>query len=458
MLRPGQVVVLCVLALLTLGVVMVNSAVMTVSPVEVTPFGPVEPDDAAGFWAILRSILLSRWTAYAGLALVAMGAVSLLPIERLADAVTAALPGPSGAPCGHGGERSGVGGSDLVAPPPGEARPGTAAAPASIRIDRTLRVLAIGTGVLLAVLSIAYWPGLGREVNGARRWFFVPVPGVGSVSVQPSEIVKWGLVLLMAWYAASRGPTLMRRFWVGFAPGLLAAGAVAAVVAREDLGTGVLLGLAACAIVAAAGARLTHFVLLAPAAIAGFVAMVIVSPYRVRRLATFLDPYQDPLGDGYHMIQSMAAVAGGEGVGRGLGHGLQKFGYLVEDHTDFLFAVICEELGIAGAAVVAGLFVLLLWSGAAIVVREPRPVLKLAGLGVLATVALQAIINLAVVTGLAPTKGIALPLVSAGGTGWVLTAASLGLLVGMDRAARRAGVPDVPADVGLPLSTCPGAG
>ncbi|MFM9995337.1 MAG: FtsW/RodA/SpoVE family cell cycle protein [Phycisphaerales bacterium] len=416
MLRPGQVVILCVVALLGLGVVMVNSAVMAVEPVEVTPFGPLAPDDSEGFWTILRSIILSRWTAYAGLAVVTMVGAAMLPVGRLAQRFAA---------------------------PRCEGRTASAA-PLGWRAAAPARVLAIGAGVLLVILSMTYWPGLGREVNGARRWFFVPVPGVGHVSVQPSEIAKWGLIGLLAWYAASRGAAAMSSLTRGLAPALIAAALVAGVVAKEDLGTGVLVGLVACAVLVAAGARLIHFLMLTPVAVAGFIALVITSPYRVRRLATFLDPYQDPQGDGYHMIQSMAAVAGGEGAGRGLGHGLQKFGYLVEDHTDFLFAVICEELGVAGAAAVVGLYALLIWAGASIVARQTQPVLKLIGLGVLATIGLQAVINLAVVTGLAPTKGIALPLLSAGGTGWILTAASLGLLVAMDREAERA--PEVSAD------------
>nr|HRJ50661.1 FtsW/RodA/SpoVE family cell cycle protein [Phycisphaerales bacterium] len=148
---------------------------------------------------------------------------------------------------------------------------------------------------------------------------------------------------------------------------------------------------------------------------------------------SFVDPYGDPEGSGYHMIQSMLAVMGGEGPGRGLGHGLQKFGYLPEDRTDFLFAVICEELGIAGAAVVIFLFVGMVWAGVSIARREREVFLRLSALGLVSTIALQALMNLAVVTGLGPTKGIALPLVSSGGTGWILTAFSMGILAAIDR-------------------------
>jgi len=182
--------------------------------------------------------------------------------------------------------------------------------------------------------------------------------------------------------------------------------------------------------------------LLAPPALAMLALAVLSSPYRMKRMTAFLDPYADPEKTGFHMIQSMAAVANGEVTGRGLGHGLQKFGYLPEDRTDFLFAVICEELGIVGAGLVVALYAGLLVAGLSIVKRERSPLLKLIALGILSTVGLQAVINLAVVTGLGPTKGIALPLLSSGGTGWILTAASLGLLISMDRSQARSQIAD----------------
>jgi cell division protein FtsW len=165
--------------------------------------------------------------------------------------------------------------------------------------------------------------------------------------------------------------------------------------------------------------------------------MVIQSPYRLQRLMAYLDPYQDPQGIGYHIIQSMSAVAGGGIAGRGLGNGVRKFGYLPEDTTDFIFAIICEELGVFGAAFVLFLYAALLLSAFLVVRRMAHPFLRLLGTGVMLTIGLQAAINIAVVSGVAPTKGIALPLLSHGGTGWVLTAFSIGLLVSMDRAQNR---------------------
>lgn len=414
MVRAGQAVALCVIALLTLGVVMVNSAGLSVVPTPAVPDalrdagvvgpprppraqGPVEATGSPGLGA--GSVLLSRPAAYMVLALAALGAASLLPIRGLARLV----------------------------PEPGDASTGGNGA----RVLAACSALTLG---MLALLLLVYMPVIGREVNGSHRW--VRVPGAGDLSLQPSEVVKWLLVGTLAFYAAARRHVI-HRFWGGLVPGLLIVGPVVGLILLEDLGTAALVGGVACVVLLGAGARFWQFLLLAPGGLAVLAWAILGSEYRFRRLTAFLDPWADPQGSGYHMIQSMLAVAGGEGFGRGLGHGLQKFGYLPEDTTDFLFAVICEELGIAGAAVVVALYIGLLWSASSIVRREPSPVLRLVGLGVMATVGLQAVINLAVVTGLGPTKGIPLPLLSSGGTSWIMTAGSLGLLIAMDRAQRR---------------------
>lgn len=373
MLRPGDAIVLCVISLLCVGMVMVNSAGLSVG-------GAGEP---ITFW----SVILSRSAFYAAVAVAAMVVVSRLPLRAILG--------------------RGLGGGGLVF------------------------VCAVLGGICLLV----YVPGLGREINGAHRWVGLPLPG-GDVTLQPSEIAKWGVLLALAARFAGR-PGDLRSFTTGLAPALLCLGLVTAIVVLEDLGTAAIILAGGVALLLAAGARLWHFLAMTPLVAAALVAAVIAKPYRMQRLATFLNPFQDPEGAGYHMIQSMVAVANGRVWGRGLGFGLQKFGYLPADTSDFLFAIICEELGLVGAAIVVLLYFGLLWSGWKIIRREPSIALRLAGLGIIVTIGAQAVMNLAVVTGLGPTKGIALPLLSSGGTGWILTAASLGVLVGMDRRQRR---------------------
>ncbi len=398
MLRHGQVVVLCVLALLTLGVVMVNSAGMSVDPQEAVT---------------LESILFSRSTVYMALAVLAMGLCAAFPIRRV-------LPGSWLAEAGSTPVENG---------PEGLLVSGEFAK----RLVRTILGLWPMWLVVLAVLgtlATVYLPGIGRTVNGSARWISLPAPGLESI--QPSELAKWAMVAILAWYGAA-SMHRMHRFWRGLLPGLAAAGALAGFIVVEDLGTGVLLGMVACVMLVAAGAKVWQIAVLAPAPLTLVALAISSSQYRRDRLLAFLDPYADADGIGYHMIQSMVAVANGDLAGRGLGHGLQKFGYLPEDRTDFLFAIICEELGVAGALMVVALYGGMLFSCWTIISRERAAMLKLLGLGVVATVGIQALINLAVVTGLGPTKGIALPLLSSGGTGWILTAASLGLIVAMDR-------------------------
>lgn len=374
--RPSQIIALCVLGLLSIGVVMVSSAGMSVTDTTAVTF---------------ESIVLSRSTAYMVLALVAMIVAARLRTVELLDA----------------------------------RRLGPADRPAAVH------PFFVGALVLLAVwLLLVYIPGFGRTVNGSSRWIHVPVAG----SLQPSELAKWGAVILLAMYCAWQGPQRMARF-SRLLPALVLIGVPAALVTLEDLGTGVLMLAAASVILLASGARFFHLAAFAPPAALGLVVAVITSPYRMQRLVTFLNPYADPEGAGYHMIQSMVAVANGQVFGRGLGFGLQKFGYLPEDRTDFLFAVICEELGVFGAATIMALYLGILWGGWSIIRRLPESAAaaRLLGIGVLATVGLQAVINIGVVTGLGPTKGIALPLLSSGGTGWILTAFSLGLLISLDR-------------------------
>ncbi|MDP1663085.1 MAG: putative peptidoglycan glycosyltransferase FtsW [Phycisphaerales bacterium] len=390
MLKPGHVVALSVLGLLCLGVVMVNSSLMDVGR-------PVS----------IQSVLTSRSSVYAVLAVLAMILTARLPLLRLAPGV-----------------------NNPVATGPIDDRWG----------GWTLKPLWIGAGLVICCLLLVYIPGFGRHVNGANRWLNVPIPGMRELSVQPSEIAKWAMIGLVAWYcwrigSGQGGRERISDLWKGVVPGLAAVAIVCAVIVKEDLGTAVLIVLVAATMFMAAGAKIWHFAAAIPVGALAFVAAVITSPYRLERITSFINPYLYPQGKGYHMIQSMVAVSSGEGFGRGLGNGLNKFGYLPETETDFIFANICEEMGIPGALLVAVLYGAIVWAGLSIVSRQKPLILKLIGLGVVSTVGLQAVINMAVVTGMAPTKGIALPLLSSGGTGWILTAASLGLLINMDRIA-----------------------
>jgi cell division protein FtsW len=286
-------------------------------------------------------------------------------------------------------------------------------------------LLLVIVGLLLAV----HVPGIGREVNGAKRWL-----EIGRVGFQPSELAKWGLIIVLAWYLA-RNATTMPKLFAGFIPPMILVLFICMLVASEDLGTATLICMVSLGMLVAGGAKLWHALLLMPVGAAGFVGAVIISPYRIDRLRAFLDPYKDPQGIGYHVLQSMGAISSGGLAGRGLGNSIHKFGYLPEDTTDFIFAIICEELGIVGAVLVVAMYAAFIFCGLAIIRRTTQPFHRLVATGVILTIGLQALINIAVVTGSAPTKGIALPLLSSGGTGWLVTAFCIGLVVAIDRRA-----------------------
>ncbi len=392
MVRSGHVVILCALVLLTIGVVMVQSAGMSVRPLATD----ADPTAAAAVSGVsIKSLLTSRTSLYLLISVIAMGIATRLPIRRIANRLERVV----------------------------WFRPGG-----------DMGVLVIASLMLIGMLLLVYVPGIARVKNGSARWINLHLPGLESV--QPSEIAKWAIIVLIAWYASRLGSYKehkLRNFVSGLLPVCLCAGIVAAVVIKEDLGTGALMLMATAIVLLAGGARWTHFAAFIPVALVGIVGAIIAAPYRVRRIVTFLDPYADPAGEGYQLIQSISTVSGGGVFGRGLGNGLQKFGYLPEDTTDFLFAVVCEELGLIGAIIVISAYAGIVWTGTNIAMRERSKALQLIVLGVIATFAFQALINLVVVTGLGPTKGIALPLMSSGGSGWIMTAFMLGLVVSIER-------------------------
>ncbi len=398
-LRPAHLIQLAVLALLGLGVVMATSAGLSVpdatATTEPAPADPFAPDAAdpppspPDAWAVapldgVYRVLTSRQAIYAGLAVAVMLLAGRINVRELFRA--------------HG-------------------------------VSNPLILMVLGA---LALAAMTFVPGMGRSVNGAARWLYLG-PKLWGLSFQPSELVKWVMVLALAWWCARRAG-VMHRFGAGLLPPLMLLAVACGLIVIEDLGTAALIGTVGGLLLIAGGARLWQLALLVPPALGAFVAAIAANPYRVARLTAFLDPWADPRGTGYHPIQSMLAIVHGGLTGRGLGHGVQKFGYLPEDTTDFIFSIICEELGLVGAATVVGLYLAILWVGLGIV-RDCRDTFaRLVGLGVLLTVGLQAAINLAVVTVVVPTKGIALPLVSAGGTGWIMTAFALGLLAALDNA------------------------
>ncbi len=314
--------------------------------------------------------------------------------------------------------------------------------------------------IYLLILSVAALVAVllfGEIRNGARRWLSIGPASLG-LGFQPSEVAKLAIVIFIAAFCGRLGSRI-RRFWSGFLPIVLILGIVAGLVGIEDFGTAALLIAVGACLLLCAGVKLWHFCLAGLPAVAGLVYLVIARPYRVERLTAFLDPYADPLGKSYHQIQSLITIASGGWWGHGLGCGIQKYGYLPESRNDFIFAVICEELGIVGGIAVIGLFAIFIWQGKRASGKASSEFGRLLALGATLMIGFQAAMNIAVVTVAAPTKGIGLPFVSAGGSGVLLLSVLVGLLANVARQE-----PSNPTIHGVPLGTpsesgveCPGA-
>jgi cell division protein FtsW len=398
MLRPGHGVALLTLALLIFGVVMVNSAGLLV--------GASVPN------VTYDSVFLGAPMQHAMLAVAAMALGTMIPLRRFEAARGWRSPAPW---------------------------------------------LLLGSVLLLLLV----WAPIGITMNASSRWL-----EVGGVRFQASEFAKWTLPLFLAWFL-TRPSIEVERPIRGLLPSILVIGLVTGLIAIEDFGTAFLVGCVSLVLLLGAGARLWHLLTLAPLALVALVVGIIAEPYRVTRLMTYLDPWADPEGDGWHIIESMRAISGGGVMGRGLGAGEQKFD-LTSDTTDFIFSIICEELGMVGAALVIAAFIGLMLCGLAIIcdrreggdAREHRsePFVRLLGLGVILTIGMQAFFNILVTTALVPTKGIALPLISRGGTGWILTAFCLGLVIAIERGRNRAktcSTEPIPSDSSAPAPVLP---
>ncbi|MBB6673220.1 stage V sporulation protein E [Cohnella nanjingensis] len=287
--------------------------------------------------------------------------------------------------------------------------------------------LLICFGLLLLVLV----PGIGNVRGGARSWL-----GIGSFGIQPSEFMKLAMILFLARYLTERQERLVS-FTSGLLPPLAILGsAFGLIMLQPDLGTGAVMLGASLLVIYVAGARLSHLGGLALLGVAGFVGLIAAAPYRLLRITTFLDPWKDPLGAGYQSIQSLYAIGPGGLVGLGLGMSRQKYNYLPEPQTDFIFSILAEELGFIGGTLLLLLFLLLIWRGMRVAITISDPFGSFLAAGIVGIVAVQVLINIGVVIGLMPVTGITLPLVSYGGSSLTLLLTALGILLNLSRYSR----------------------
>lgn len=300
-----------------------------------------------------------------------------------------------------------------------------------INYSHLARLAKIGFLATVIMLILVKVPGVGVTRYGATRWL-----GVEPFIFQPSEIAKLTLTLFLARWLAARGEQV-KSFAKGILPPLMFTGIICGLVMLQpDLGTTVVIFSIAAVLVFVAGARWKHITGLAIAAVAGIFALIFVESYRLERLLSFRNPWADPLDTGHQLIQSFYALGPGGLFGRGLAQSIQKRFYLPFPHTDFILAVIGEELGFVGTAIVTLLFAVFIWRGLRIALNAPDNFGVLLASALTATVGLQAIINIAVVTGSIPTTGIPLPLISAGGSSLIFTLGAIGVLLNISKYSR----------------------
>jgi cell division protein FtsW len=287
--------------------------------------------------------------------------------------------------------------------------------------------------VLLAAVLV---PGLGQTVNGSTRWL-----RIGGVAVQVAEPARLLFLMYMAGYAVRHGAELRTQFMGFMKPMMMIGAASVLLLAQPDFGSAVVLMAITLAMLFVAGARLRDFALFTGAVVLAGAALAVTSPYRLARITGFMDPWADPYDSGFQLTQSLIAIGSGEWLGLGLGASVQKLFYLPEAHTDFVFAVIAEELGLVGSLILVLLFAALVWRALGIA-RESRRLGRVyqanLAFGFAVWQGVQVFINLGVNMGILPTKGLTLPLISYGRSSLIITLVGLALLLRVDRENREA--------------------
>jgi cell division protein FtsW len=310
---------------------------------------------------------------------------------------------------------------------------------------------ALGVALMAVVMQVDYrvwrqpvlvWAGLGvaflalvavlfsTPINGTRRWF-----GIAGFGVQPSEIAKLAVIFFTAALLERRMQQVNDVKETLVPLGVVIGVLTGLILLEPDFGTSVCLVVTAGLMLFSAGLSLRYVAVAAGVGLAAGAALIISSPYRFKRILSFLSPEEDPLGAGFQLLQSLIAVGSGGVWGRGLMGGLQKLFYLPEPHTDFVYAVIAEELGLIGATLTLAAFVVITWRGLRVAGRAPDQFGSFLAIGLTTMIAVQAFLNLSVVLGMVPTKGIPLPFVSAGGSSLLINLVGMGILLNVSQHA-----------------------
>ena len=283
-------------------------------------------------------------------------------------------------------------------------------------------------GLCVILLILVLIPGIGTVRNGSRSWF-----GIGSFGIQPSEFTKLGLIIFTSKYLCTHAKD-MKKIKLGVLPILgLTLFIFGIIMLQPDFGTGTIIVMTIIGILFVGGVNFKFFFRIGIVGVVGIVILIAIAPYRLARILSFLDPWKDPLGSGFQIIQSLYAIGPGGLLGLGFGNSIQKHFYLPEPQTDFIFSIISEEFGFLGVLIVASLFLCIIISGFKIAHESSDLFGKYLAFGIIFQLSFQAILNLCVVVGLIPVTGVTLPFLSYGGSSLLITLCSMGIVLNISR-------------------------
>lgn len=283
-------------------------------------------------------------------------------------------------------------------------------------------------GVCFILLILVLIPGIGTVRNGSRSWF-----GIGGFGIQPSEFTKLGMIIFTAKYLAFNEKALgdIKKGVLPILGVLLLVFGL--IMLQPDFGTGVIIVMSIVVMLFVSGVKMGFFIKIGIVGLLGVVGLIIMAPYRMKRIVSFLNPWSDPLGSGFQIIQSLYAIGPGGLLGLGFGNSIQKHFYLPEPQTDFIFAIISEEFGFLGVLIVSLLFILIIYRGFRIAIHCEDKFGKYLAFGITFQLAFQALLNLMVVVGLIPVTGVTLPFLSYGGSSLLITMISMSILLNISK-------------------------
>jgi len=283
-------------------------------------------------------------------------------------------------------------------------------------------------GISAILLVLVYIPKIGVNINGSNRWI-----KIGNLSFQPVEFAKLAIIIYIARFLNQKAEDV-KTFKKGILPVLLVVSLFLGLIcAQPDFGSVVLIAILTFLLLFVGGAKIRHLAAISLVGLVFIALGVVCARYRITRILTFLDPWSDPKGTGYHTIQSYLALGSGGIWGTGIGAGIQKLHYLPTPHTDSIFSVIGEELGFFGTTLVIVLFMVVVWRGIVIARKTEDRFASFLAIGISCMIGFQALINMGVATGSLPTKGITLPFISSGGSSLVVCFISIGILLNISR-------------------------